>query len=331
MLNEIDLSRVDLNLLVLFEAVLGERNVGRTASRLNLSPSAISHGLGRLRRLLNDPLFLRTPKGVVPTDRAMELADAISEILARVRRVVATAEPFDAATSARRFTIGAPDGASAVFLPPLLSELQRSAPRVDLGVRQLLPVPSGQSIAQAWDPTLRELETRAIDIAVLPLDDIPARFVAQTLYEEEFVIAMRTRHPFATDPSLRRYCQMRHLVVSMTGDTHGFVDDALEKSGAARQVALTVPNFMMALATIAESDLISALPRRFVAMHAARFGVTSTPAPLRLPRFRIRAIASKAAMMDVGLAWLFATLRNVVQTDAATSGRRRKRAQDRAA
>jgi len=118
MLNEIDLSRADLNLLVLFEAVLEEGHVGRTADRLNLSPSAVSHGLGRLRRLLNDPLFLRTPKGVVPTARAIDLAEPIADILARVRSVVSTSEPFDPATSTRRFTIGAPDGVSAVILPP---------------------------------------------------------------------------------------------------------------------------------------------------------------------------------------------------------------------
>src|SRR5688500_2699385 len=118
MLNEIDLSRTDLNLLVLFEVVLGERHVGRAAERLNLSPSAVSHGLGRLRRLLNDPLFLRTPKGVVPTARALALAEPIAEALARVRGIVATAAPFDPATSARRFRIGAPDGVSGVFLPP---------------------------------------------------------------------------------------------------------------------------------------------------------------------------------------------------------------------
>src|SRR5918997_6391986 len=106
MLKETDLSRVDLNLLVLFATVLEERHVGRAAARLNLSPSAVSHGLGRLRRLLKDPLFLRTPKGVVPTARATELAEPIAEILARVRNVVATAEPFDPATSTRRFTIG---------------------------------------------------------------------------------------------------------------------------------------------------------------------------------------------------------------------------------
>src|ERR671927_1845097 len=99
MLHKIDLSRADLNLLVLFEVVLDARHVGRAAERLNLTPSAVSHGLGRLRRLLSDPLFLRTPKGVVPTARAMELAAPIAEVLARVRSVLTTAEPFDATKS----------------------------------------------------------------------------------------------------------------------------------------------------------------------------------------------------------------------------------------
>src|SRR4051812_47947129 len=126
MLNQIELSRIDLNLLVLFDAVLQTRHVGRAAARVSLTPSAISHGLGRLRRLLNDPLFLRTPRGVVPTERANELAAPIADILARVQGVVATAEPFDAARSRRRFTIGAPDGASAVLLSPLLAALRQN-------------------------------------------------------------------------------------------------------------------------------------------------------------------------------------------------------------
>src|SRR5262245_10736144 len=128
MLNPIDLSRADLNLLVLFETVMETRHVGRAAKQLNLTPSAVSHGLGRLRSLLDDPLFLRTPKGVAPTDRALRLAPAIADVLARVRSVVASAKPFDPATSKRRFTIGAPDGAASVFLPPLLALLQRTAP-----------------------------------------------------------------------------------------------------------------------------------------------------------------------------------------------------------
>src|SRR3954471_18680907 len=132
MLNAVDLSGADLNLLVLFETIMGERHVRRAAERLHLSPSAVSHGLSRLRRLLGDPLFLRTPRGVVPTDRATELSEPIADILVRVRSVVASAKPFDPARSTRRFAIGAPDGAVSVFLSPLLHALERTASGVDL-------------------------------------------------------------------------------------------------------------------------------------------------------------------------------------------------------
>jgi DNA-binding transcriptional LysR family regulator len=91
MLNRIALSRIDLNLLVVFQAVLEDRHVTRAAGRLNLTPSAVSHSLGRLRHLLNDPLFLRTPKGVMPTARALELGAPVADILARVGRVMASA------------------------------------------------------------------------------------------------------------------------------------------------------------------------------------------------------------------------------------------------
>lgn len=323
MLNQIDLSRADLNLLVLFAVVLEEQHVGRAAERLNLSASAVSHGLGRLRRLLNDPLFLRTPKGVVPTARATALAGPINDILARVRSVVSTAAPFDAATSTRRFIIGAPDGVSAVFLPPFLDQVRRTAPGIDVGVRQILP-PQGGRTERAWEPVLPDLEARAMDIAILPHGAIPARFLARTLYEEEFVIAMRAGHPFARRPALDRFCATRHLVVSLTGDAHGFVDEALAKQGLSRRIALTVPNFMMALAVIADTDLISALPGRFVAMHAKRFGVVGTKAPLPLPRFRIRAVTPKVAMMDAGLAWLFALLEKAARIEHAAPSRRRR-------
>src|SRR5512145_904779 len=131
MLNSAHLSRIDLNLLVLFHVVHEERHVARAAERLSLTPSAVSHALSRLRRLLNDPLFLRTPKGVVPTARAIALAEPIADVLARARNVIAAAEPFDPAKSKRRFIIGSPDGVSPVFLPPLLARLLRRAPGID--------------------------------------------------------------------------------------------------------------------------------------------------------------------------------------------------------
>lgn len=304
MLNQTDLSRADLNLLVLFEAVMAERHVGRAAERLSLSPSAISHGLGRLRRLLNDPLFVRTPKGVVPTDRAMELAAPIADVLARVRMVVSTAAPFDPATSTRRFTIGAPDGVSAVLLPGLLEGLHHSAPGIDIGLRQLLPAPGETSLERAWRGAFAELEARAMDIAIIPSDEIPARFHRRILYEEDFVIAVRNGHPLAKTPTLDRYCEAEHLVVSLTGDPYAFVDDALSRLGRARRIALTVPNFMFALAVVAETDFVCALPRHFAARYAPRFDVVSLETPLPLGGFRLNAVVPRAAMMDVGLAWL---------------------------
>jgi DNA-binding transcriptional LysR family regulator len=304
MLNQVDLSRIDLNLLVLFEVVFQERHVGRSAERLHLSPSAISHGLGRLRTLLGDPLFLKTPKGVVPTERALQLATSVAEILARIRGVVSTAAPFDPRHSTRRFVIGAPDGVSSVILPSLLETLRGVAPGVDLGIRQLLPVQGFTAPHLAWKDALKDLEDRATDIAIIPLDDIPARFHKQKLYEEEFVVAARKGHSFVRNPTLKRYCEMEHLVVSHTGDVSGFVDVALAKQGLARRVALTVPNFNFALSVLAETEMVSALPRRFVEIHGARFNIVAAKAPLPLPRFSINLVLPKVAMMDAGLAWL---------------------------
>src|SRR5262245_35657547 len=139
MLNQIDVSRVDLNLLVLFEAVLEEQHVARAARRLHLSASAVSHGIRRLRQTFNDPLFLKHPKGVVPTARALAMAPDIAQILAQVRHVVASAEAFDPARSQRRLVIGAPDALALVTLPRVLEEIERTAPGICIGVQNLQP------------------------------------------------------------------------------------------------------------------------------------------------------------------------------------------------
>src|SRR6187402_2680475 len=249
MLNEIDLSRVDLNLLVVFEAVFRERHVANAAKRLHVSASAVSHALGRLRELFDDPLFLRTPKGVLPTARAAAVAASVSEILSRVRGVVGSVAPFDPALSSRRFVVGGPDAIAAVVLPLLIPLLRREAPGIDLGFRHLLP----QSV-------IAELDAGAIDLALTPFDgSIPARFATETMFDEEFVVAARMGHPFLASPSLRRYCQELHLLVSVSGDSSGYVDGVLAEKGLSRRVAFSVPSFMLALSVLAESDLLAAL------------------------------------------------------------------------
>jgi DNA-binding transcriptional LysR family regulator len=292
MMNEIDLSRADLNLLVLFETVLEERHVGRAAERLNLSASAVSHGLGRLRRWLNDPLFLKTPKGVVPTSRAAELAEPIAEILARVRRVVASASPFDPAKSTRSFVIGTPDGFS-VFLSPLLAEIGRAAPGIDIAIRHI-----------QRETALADVDARLVDVAVAPFGELPARFVERVIYDEDFVVAMCRGHVFAKEPTLDRYCEMKHLLVAPRGDLRGGVDESLEKLGRSRRVAVAVPNFTLAIDLVSKTDLISVLPKRFVDMHALRFGIVTVPLPF--PDFfpPVKAVVSKAALMDEGVVWL---------------------------
>jgi DNA-binding transcriptional LysR family regulator len=298
MLNGADLSRMDLNLLVLFEAVLEERHVKRAADRLNLSPSAVSHGLGRLRRMLNDPLFLKHPKGVVATARAVELAEPIADVLARVRRVVASADRFDAARSVRRFSIGAPDGVSLVILSPLLRHLARTAAGIGLSVLNILP-----------QTALADLDARRVDVAIQPIDDIPARFVSSPLYEEEFVIAMRRGHPLGGKPSLERYASASHILVSATGDARGNVDEAIEARGHKRRVVLTVGDFLSALALVGETDLVAAVPRRVAEANRTRLRLVLAPMPMRLEGSTIRIIAPRVAMMDAGVAWLFKTLR----------------------
>jgi DNA-binding transcriptional LysR family regulator len=303
MLQETDLSRIDLNLLVLFEAVMRERHVGRTAARLHLSPSAVSHGLARLRRMLHDPLFLKHPKGVVPTDRANALASPIAEILQRIRGVVATAEGFDPKVSSRRFTIGAPDAVFAVVLPPLLAALGKAAPQIDLSVRTMLP-----------QEALADLDARRADLEIQPIDDIPPRFTSARLYEEEFAIAMRAGHPLAKRLTLAGYCGASHVLVSATGEPHGAVDVQLRKLERSRRIAATVPNFLLALALVAETDLVGAVPRRS-SIYARRFGIVLVDPPLPLSplmRSSISVIATRAAMADAGVAWLFRAIKDGV-------------------
>lgn len=304
MLNKIALSRIDLNLLVVFDAVLEERHVARAAGRLNLTPSAVSHALGRLRILLNDPLFLRTPKGVVPTARALELGEPVADILARVGGVVASATPFDPATSSRRFVIGAPDAVMASTMALLLERLATNAPRVDIGLIHLMPVARAGSMDQPWQESLTQLEQRQIDVAMLPLRMVPVRFEARRLYDEDFVIAMRKGNVFARAPTHAAFCRSKHLLVSLSGHPRGFVDDLLARRGLKRRIVLTVPTFMMALAHLASSDLIATLPRRLVDRHAARFGLVSVELPFKRKPDPIQAVATKAAMMDAGIAWL---------------------------
>ncbi|WP_118857943.1 LysR family transcriptional regulator [Sphingomonas mesophila] len=319
MLNSAQLARLDLNLLLVFDLLFEERNAGRAAARLHLSPSAISHALRRLRTMLNDPLFLPTSKGMVPTERAEALAPAIRDIIERVHGVIASAEEFDPGTAVRRFRIGAPDGAISSLVPTLVKQLETVAPGICVSVVQLLPSPGSTSPDHAWQGALSDLHSRLIDLAILPHRPSQSRFYVESLFSEHFVILCRNGHPFASDPSLKAFTSARHVLVSSTGDASGIVDELLASRGLDRQIALTVPNFFMAAAAIAASDLIGALPSRFAAEATKTFPVQVLAPPVPIQSTDLHVVVPKTAMLDQGLAWL---VRLLTEKDALVTGRR---------
>ena len=313
MLNKGHLARVDLNLLLIFDLLFEERNAGRVAARLVLSPSAISHALRRLRLTLNDPLFLPSARGMVPTERAEALAPAVRDIIERVGNIVESGEGFDPKIAKRRFRIGAPDAAISVLIPKLVGQLAE-APGIDLSVLQVLPSSGSVSPSSAWHGALAELDARRVELAILPHRPAQTRFHSVQLYSEDFAIVTRRGHPYGRAPDMATFAAADHVLVTATGDTAGLVDALLAERGLSRRIALTVPSFFMAAATIAGSDLIGAMPRRFATVAAQHYPVDIVEPPIPINSAAIHAIVPKAAMLDGGIAWLMSAVTEACQS-----------------
>jgi DNA-binding transcriptional LysR family regulator len=286
--------------------VFRERHVGRGAAGRPHTAYGGSQRIRGLGRAPNAPRLQKHPKGVVPTARAMELAPAVADILARVRAVVGAALPFDPRESTRRFAVGAPDAIATVVLPPVLTAVRRAAPGVVVNVIDLEP-----------SATLAALDARTVDVACYPLDELPPRFEGRALYSEDFVIAARAGHALGKKPSLARYAAAQHVLVSPTGAARGFIDDVLAEHGLSRRIALTVPSFLWALTVIGDGDLVGALPRTLLRVHGARFGVTAIEPPLPFGATSIRIVATRAAMTDAGVVWLM----ELIQREAPAAHR----------
>ena len=210
---------------------------------------------------------------------------------------MASSTPFDPRTSKRRFVLGMADASAVVVLPALLAHTCQRAPLIDISLRHIFPYEA-----------LPQLEARKVDVALVAVEEIPARFAAVQAYEEEFVIAARQGHPFLNAPSLKHYCGAQHILASVSGDQHGFVDELLARQGLSRRVSLTVPSFMLALAALEQTDLLTALPLSLARTHAARFAAAWAPAPLPMRNYALQNVTSLAALQDSGVAWLFEAL-----------------------
>jgi DNA-binding transcriptional LysR family regulator len=303
-LNHAHLARVDVNLLVLFDLLFEERHARRAAQRLNLTPSAISHSLRRLRELFDDPLFIPSAKGLSPTQRAQDVAPDIRALVETVSALVSHVPTFDPASAERTFRIGGPDAAISTFVPALVRALERSAPKIDLAVIQLLPRPSSLDAATAWSDCLAALESGRIDLAVLPYVPQQKRFKAVPIVAEDFVFIVRAGHPLVKTASLKRITSARHVLVSASGDRSGFVDQLLAARGHRRRIALTVPNFHMAADAVASSDLVCAVPRRFAHAVSKAFAVALVEPPFEMGSADLNIVVHRTALLDKGISWI---------------------------
>ena len=294
-MHQIDLTRADLNLLVVFEALMRERHVGRAAERLFLSQSATSHALGRLRDLFGDPLFVRHPKGVEPTPRALALAEPIAQVLSAVRTIVTPVAPFDPARLERTLVIGATDYAVFVVLAPRLARIQAAAPRLDL---RIVPIDQA-SAASAFD-------RGELDLALGNFPDAPHRLEALPLFEERFVGVVRRGHPAlsAHRLSLEDFVRFPHALVSLKGDPHGRADEALAEIGLKRRVAVTVAHFLALPFVIGATDMIGVLAERAAVRLAETAGLALFPLPLEMTSWTLHLVRSRQRAREPEIAWL---------------------------
>ena len=249
-----NLTSLDLNLLVALDAFLLEANVGRAAMRLGLSQPAASHALKRLRETLGDPLLVRVGARMELTPRAQSLRAPLIEALAKVRSVFA-ADLFDPASSERRFKLMMPDIVVELMLPPLIEKIGAQAPGVAL---EVAPWRGPDAITAEF--------ARSLDLIVSCIGDAYKGFHRQHLYTDSDAIAVRHDHPAGA--RLRRmdaFLDARHIAVVGRGQREDMIDEWLRAEGVERRIALTVPGYVQALHIAARTDLVAFVPRRLIA------------------------------------------------------------------
>ncbi|MBL8125265.1 MAG: LysR family transcriptional regulator [Blastocatellia bacterium] len=291
------MAKLDLNLLVTLEAVLAEGNVTRAARRLGLSPSAMSRALARLRKTTGDPLLVRAGRGLVPTPRAIQLRDRVSEIVQEAEAALGPADSFDPIRLDRTFTIRTSDGFVENFGPLLIERARSEAPKVKLRFVQK----QDRDSSGLRDGTI-DLETGVVG------DDIGPEVRTKTMFRDRFVGVVRSGHPLSKGKvTLTRYLKCRHISVSRRGILQGPVDDPLASLGEKREIAVAVSGFATAIALARMTDLVATVPERHTAN--LRSGMRNFPLPFPSPELSISLLWHPRMEADPAHRWLRAIIR----------------------
>jgi DNA-binding transcriptional LysR family regulator len=294
----VELKDIDLNLLVVFNQLLIDRRVSKVATNLGLSQPGVSNALARLRKLTDDPLFLRTPKGMEPTPFAEQLAAPTASALQTIHAAINQRSSFDPATSTRAFTIGMTDIGEIYFLPKLMQELARVAP--------------GLSISTVRNTAVNlqdEMESGHVTLAIGLLPQLKSGYFQRRLFKQHYVCMFRRGHALdKRQISLAEFSRADHVVVVSEGTGHGKADELLGRKKIVRKVVLTVPHYVAVGHILHGSDLVATVPERLAQALAEPFGLSYVRHPARLPEIAISLFWHGRYHRDPAVAWLRALI-----------------------
>jgi len=303
-MNRMNLGAFDLNLLIVFDAVMQERSVTRAGSRIGLSQPAMSHALNRLRYLLKDDLFVRTPDGMIPTPRAEALAGPLHSALTEMQMALAPPE-FDPAASDQRFTIAVNNYAAVVIAPPLAAAVSAAAPGVRLDLR-----PSGSVTIDIAE----RLDRGDLDLALVIMESPGERFHTAPLLDDSFVLVMRRGHPASRRKvSAQALAALPHLEISSSGADYSFIDRWLTERGLARRVALRAP-FISAASILVQSDMVATLRRRVAQEFVRHHPLVISQPPFESPHLRTVMLWHRRLDRQPAQRWLRDTVLSVTKT-----------------
>lgn len=278
-----NISRIDLNLLVYFDVLLRELNVTRAADQLGISQPAMSNGLKRLRVLFDDPLLIRTSKGMTPTERASELKPEIRELLVGLEKAVQPKAKFNPYESDQVFRMMASDYAEATLIPLLIARLRNEAPKVILDIM----TPS--------DVNFPDVEQGRVDMVINRFDSIPQSFHQKVLWKDTFSCLINKNHPVLKNFNLESYLDAHHVWVSKTGmgvgvgmdpddvQRLGWVDEALARLNAKRRITVFTRHYQAASSLAERQDLIATVPSKMARLQQDNSRVSIVPPPFDIP------------------------------------------------
>ncbi|MEO8112891.1 MAG: LysR family transcriptional regulator [Phenylobacterium sp.] len=303
---------LDLNLLRVLDVLLEERSVTRAGARLQLSQSAVSQALNRLRYVLQDELFLRGPAGMEPTSRALEMGPQVHAAINQLQLAVAPTD-FAPATTERRFTMVAGPYSCAVLVPPVVGRMAVEAPQAELAIAE-----------QAAD-LLERIDARRVDFMVGGVVAAPERFARETILTEALAWVVRAEHPLAsaTQVDLEALVSTPHVVVARGGpdlgaegaerrslvtraswEDAGALEAALAAHRLTRRVGVTVPDTYSAIAVASRTDMAALIPRRLALLSAQSGRLKLIEPPYVSPTVEVNLMFLRARLAEPAIAWM---------------------------